>query len=345
MTVIKPSNAINAKAMAKYGHRIREKDYENMSRFTHISEVVLYLKNNTYYSKYLDRINETSIRRGELESIIRGKIFQDMMDLCKYDFSAGNPVSSMLRRMMEQRELSSFLYYLSTGRSDEYYLTYPSYLDKYVSIDLKTISLSKNYQEFLISIKDTEYFKFLKKFEPKENGEIDIPAIEDALDRYTIDRIHKELVKNSGGRKSEIEELYKYICDFTNVQRIHRLKKYYDLTPAEILSHLRGQGTISEKKLLMMCECEDPADIIKIYATTKSGKKQNKKIYNSSREFYLRSVFYYAENRLHFSQNTEVILICYLLLCQNELFNIINIIEGVRYGLPPEEIKSILIYQ
>ena len=345
MRIIKPSNAVNAKVMAKYGNRIKEKDYMSMIKLTSIGEVVLYLKNNTHYSKYLDKVNETSIKRGELEKIIRQKIFDEMIQLCRYDVDTHDSVKSYLIHLMETREISRFLYLLNTGQSEEYYLTYPVYLDEYVNLDLKKMSLSKDYDSFLQAIEGSEYYDILKRFSKPEGSNIDIPAIEDALDRYIIEWFHDTLLKYSSGEKDEVEELYNYINDFINVQRIHRMKKYFDMPKEEIMSHLRDYGTISEKKIIEMCSVTDPKDIIKIYQTTKSGKRQNKRIYESSREFYLRSVFYYAESRLHFSQNTQVILICYLLLSQNELFNIINIIEGMRYSLSPEEIESILIYK
>ena len=47
--------------------------------------------------------------------------------------------------------------------------------------------------------------------------------------------------------------------------------------------------------------------------------------------------------KLRFSTNPSVVLFCYIFLAENELTNIIHIIEGVRYGLAPDDIATLLV--
>ena len=47
--------------------------------------------------------------------------------------------------------------------------------------------------------------------------------------------------------------------------------------------------------------------------------------------------------KLRFSTNPSVVLFCYIFLAENELTNIVHIIEGVRYGLAPDDIATLLV--
>ncbi len=47
---------------------------------------------------------------------------------------------------------------------------------------------------------------------------------------------------------------------------------------------------------------------------------------------------------MYFSVNPSVVLVAYHALAETEVDNIIHIIEGVRYGVDAEKVKSLLIY-
>ena len=51
-----------------------------------------------------------------------------------------------------------------------------------------------------------------------------------------------------------------------------------------------------------------------------------------------------AQKLLHFSSTPQTVLAALLCLANLERSNIINIIEGVRYGLSPEQISAFLKY-
>ena len=62
------SNVVLAKARAKYGKRLKEKDYRNLLDCKSVAEVVAYLKANTDYHDVLTGINEYDIHRGQHEA-------------------------------------------------------------------------------------------------------------------------------------------------------------------------------------------------------------------------------------------------------------------------------------
>ena len=57
-----------------------------------------------------------------------------------------------------------------------------------------------------------------------------------------------------------------------------------------------------------------------------------------------RALYRAAQKLLHFSSTPQTVLAALLCLANLERSNIINVIEGVRYGLSPEQISAFLKY-
>ena len=45
-----------------------------------------------------------------------------------------------------------------------------------------------------------------------------------------------------------------------------------------------------------------------------------------------------------FSTNADIVLVAYMVLSEVEIQNVIDIIEGVRYGIAADKISRLLIY-
>ena len=60
-------------------------------------------------------------------------------------------------------------------------------------------------------------------------------------------------------------------------------------------------------------------------------------------DLHHRVPYFNARRHIHYSIHPMVVLVSYIILMDVELDDIINIIEGIRYGMPPEEIKPMLV--
>ena len=69
------SNVILAKARAMYGRCLTAQDFHNLLACHSVSEIASYLKNRTAYAGVLADINESTIHRGHLESLLRRKLW------------------------------------------------------------------------------------------------------------------------------------------------------------------------------------------------------------------------------------------------------------------------------
>ena len=90
---IDASSAVITKARAKYGNRLTQKDYKALLKCNNVTSVVSYLKSHTKYADVLSKLNENEIHRGQLEVLLKQKVFYDFDSLCRYEMSEGSPFS------------------------------------------------------------------------------------------------------------------------------------------------------------------------------------------------------------------------------------------------------------
>lgn len=338
------SNAILSKARAKYGRRLTEKDYQSLFSCQTVSEAVSYLKNSTHYSQILLKVNETDVHRGQVEMLLRRQLFYDFASLCRYEISVGEHFSEYIIERYEIDQIIRFLTLLGSESAREYLYALPMYFDKHTSIDLQALANAGSYSDFLKIISHSRYFKVLEPFTPKNGAPLDIAGIEHELYRHLYANVFNIIDKyTKGSEQKELRSLFDKIVDYNNFVRILRLKKYFKMNPDEIKANLLPFGTLSKKSIDAMANAESSKDVFAIMQGTMTGKSILKMEYGYVGEISLLARYVTARKQINFSVYPSVVLLSYMFITETELSNVINIIEGIRYRIPPEQIKVILV--
>lgn len=81
------SYAVLAKARAKYGRFLTDRDYASLIACQSVAEVMVYLKSHTHFASVLSEVNERDVHRGRLEMLLRQYLFNEFDTLCRYDSS------------------------------------------------------------------------------------------------------------------------------------------------------------------------------------------------------------------------------------------------------------------
>lgn len=341
---INSSSAVISKARSKYGKRLTEKDYKALLKSSNVSGVVNYLKNHTHYSEVLSKINEAEVHRGNLEAIIKQKIFYDFDSLCRYEMSEGSPFSEFIIRRYEIEQLVHFLLLLSCGKVEEYIFALPTYFDKHTELDLYRLSRCRDFDSFLDVLGKSEYKKILKNFPPDATGVINIADAEDAMNTFSYKLLYQAISKRKSKKEKEnLKNLCDNVNDFCNISRVLRLKKYYSMTPQQIMSHMLPYGSIKASKLEQMCNAPTYEDLLPIIATTRVGKRIKFNDIEKEEQLSFMNRYDMCRKNLYYSQDPSVVLLSYMYVCEAELKNIITVIEGVRYNSDKEVIESLLI--
>lgn len=344
MKIIDSSGAIPAKARAKYGKRLTPEDYNNLIHCKSVAEVAGYLKTNTYYNEVLSTLSENNVHRGQVELLLRQKLFYDFDELCRYETLAGNGFSRFIIMRYEINQLIQFLILLNTGKSREYIFSLPSYFDNYTDIKLSQLAGCKDYAAFLETISKTPYYSVLKRFSPRDGKPLNLAAIENSLYRYMYDQLYAAIGKhNPKSERMEIKKLFDLIIDFSNVGKIYRLKKSYGMKGQQIEEYLLPYGTVTKEQRETLCGCEID-EFFSLLRNMHQFKNIVKEGSNDMSRLPMEARYRLCRNKIYFSQSAGVILIAYMFIVGIEISNIVTIIESVRYSIAPEQIEELIIH-
>ncbi|MDP4120229.1 MAG: V-type ATPase subunit [Bacillota bacterium] len=339
------ANAILAKTRAKYGKHLSEKDYQSLLSCESVSDVVSYLKKNTHYSDILKNVNEIEVHRGQVEMMLRQQLFYEFSSLCRYEISVGEHFAKYITQRNEIAQIMRFLTLLNSDHLKDYILSLPSYFGNQTKIDLQALSRAKNYNDFLDAISSTPYYNLLSNFKPQEGTQPDLTNIENTLYTFMYKNVFKIIGKFTKDREQiELNRLFKTIIDYQNFVRIVRLKEYYNLDPSQIKAQLLPFGSLRKNGLDEMCNAENTKQIFSIMQSTIVGKNLEQMEYNYTDQISLIAKYNISRRKIHFSTYPSVVLLSYIFIMEIELLNVINIVEGVRYKVPKEKIKELIIF-
>lgn len=339
------SFAVLAKARAKFGKRLSEKDYNSLLNSNSVAEVMSYLKSYTHYAEALRDINERDVHRGRLEVLLRQHLFYEFDSLCRYDSQMSTGFSAYVISRTEIEQIMRFLTLLNTSSTEKFIYQYPTYFAKHTEIDLQKLALARNYDEFLTILSNTKYSQIFEKYKPDENNLLPISDIENDLYTFVFSNLKKVIKsKTKGTERKELMELFTVINDYNNFSRVLRLKKYYNLTPEQIKNNLLYPfSSISEKTLDRMCRAESSGEVFSVMQETHTGKMIEQIGYVYASDISPRVKYKLARKNMYFSNNPSVVMISYMFVAETELMNIITLIEGTRYKLDSKKIQSLLI--
>lgn len=338
------ANVILAKARAMYGNSLKVKDFNELLHCHSVSEIAAYLKNSTAYASVLAEINESTIHRGHLEMLIRRKAFNDYAALGRYDIMIGMNLSLYLLQRIEIEQIIACLRYMSAGHASEFFFSMPMYFASHTRLDLPKMSHCTSFAELLDALAHTKYHDVLAPLAPKEEGRIRLTEIENALYTQLAEMVYGLIARAPRSMREELTNLYGAQVDAQNVTRILRLKRYFNADPAFIRQNLLPGGhCLSPKTVESMVEAPDADAVLDIFRSTELARRIPEEQRGFEHDLDHRAPYFNARKHIHYSIHPMVVLLSYVTITDMEVDDIINVIEGVRYGLDPDQIKPMLV--
>ncbi|MBP3414161.1 MAG: V-type ATPase subunit [Clostridia bacterium] len=341
------SNALLAKCRAIYGRRLGREAYDSLISCRSVSDVASQLS-QTHYAPAIAGLDQTSIHRGQLEAALGAMLYEELAGLCRYEQSLGTWISGYIIMRGEISQLLEFLKLLAAGRPGEYIFSLPDFFKEHTDLDLNALAMARSYRDMLVALKGTVYAKILIGFAPKEGQPFDIAMIEHAL----YEKLYYELIntinKNMKGKpKDEMLELVGTQIDLINFSHIYRLKRYYR-AGADLVRRMtfRNHYKLSQKTAEAMAQTADADEVMRLLCDkTPYGKQINGDMVSEgyAEQEASRLLAKKARHLLRFSISPPVVLMAFSILAETELRDVVTIIEGVRYGLAPDEIRALTV--
>ncbi len=336
--------AIIPKARGMFSGRISRDSYSELCRKRTVAEVARYLKSHPYFENSLASLSDIDPHRGQIEELLRKDIYIKYGRLAHY-IPRNDKFGRFFVLECELTELITALTTISINSYKKYISSLPSFLIQKLSFDLMDLARATDYASMLRVIEHTPYHKILAALTDMDSDRRLIEA-EARLWSYYYRTILKAIdTEVPSGERRAVKILFLEEIELMNVNMLVRIKQFFakSFTPADIRKLLiPHRYLLSRKRLSEMSEAEnfdelcgkiEESIIGKLYASPKSPDF----LISQQRRRYKRAL-----HRLHLTTSPSVSLAAFIILSKLERLNIVNVIEGVRYKLPPTEIESLL---
>ncbi len=340
------SNAIATKAKAMFAKRLTLEDYQSLLKKQSVGEIAAYLKNETDYAMVLADVKENNIHRGELESLLSSDLYYKEVRLANY---ANSKNKEFYKSTLHRLEIEHILKRIKQVTSSLYRDLYADQKDiEYHEFCFSQAKLgqTESYDEILSVIKKTPYYELVKKYKPKGNENVDYVHLEKDLNHLYDDIMIANIEKYLHGKdKKDALMIYSTKIELQIISKIYRLKKYYHSDAASIRDHVDLTHTRMSTKLIDdLIHAPTAEDVLAIMEKSSFHFFMDDKEYIYI-EYQAESIKYHLAKRyMRFSSSAPLVFMTYIILHQIEVMNLINIIEGVRYGMSEEQIQKTCIF-
>lgn len=339
------SNAILAKSRAMYGKRLNSQNYNDLLNCKSVADIAAYLKNRTVYSSIFDGVNVTGIHRGQLEFLLSKYAFKQFETLCKYELAIGQDFYNYFILRNDIDMILTCVRLLYSGNPEDFLLYMPVFFNEHTKLNQVKLAKVRSIHDLTKALEGTEYRAVIAPFVEHFDaimGKLDIEA---ALTRYKYKTLKKITEKDFKGKKAkEIIEVFAIQNDIRVIINIYRFKKMIGGGKANIEQFILPEvSSIPEKKWKMLTEAENENEVLTSLKKTVYGKELNINSLGYFEDTAQKYLYKWCLKTMRFSTNPTVVMFCYIFLLENEISNITHIIEGIRYAVPPSNIKDMLL--
>lgn len=337
-------NALLAKAHALYAKRLKDDDYTAMLNCHSNSELFSYLKNNTSYCEYIEKLPSSDLSRARFENAMKQALLDRISSLCRFEKLIGEKLYKYFITKNEIETIINCSRHLDTSEITDLFII-PDFYKKEQSVFGDRLQKARSFEELAAMLKGSPYEKTVNSV-MKTIGNLNLASLENALYGYLYTETANQIRKSFRGKQGEeILEYFKTLSDTMMLEAVLRLHEFYSKTPGfKANLYLSPVSEFDSKQLQGFINSQSKEDIINLVSSVRRYKKyylphDSRPIEQITRE----AVVKYCTKKLRYSQNPIVCMLCYSTLAENEIKNITHIIEGIKYKLSPDEISQIIV--
>ena len=341
--VSKASNAVLALSRAFYGKRISKEQYDALLSCKNSNEIASYLKNNTEYSTELESSKLSDFPPRTLEDLVQKLRFSRFSALCRYELAIGDDFYKYFIIKTEIEQILRCTLLMFSKKTESYLLQVHPFVDKHLTIDLFALGKANSLEEIAKCLDKTAYGKLYRRCldEPFCN----YLTFETEFSALFESELEK-LVKKSGSKKegAAVLKVAARSLDCKRLSKLYRALKYYPQSVENAARSFNVSSALTElsesaAKKLSLCKTLDEFWQI-------LSKTPYKELAAEEGEFETgleKNLHAFCKREIRFSSYPPAVMLCYLLLSQDEITNLVRIIEGSKYGVPAAEVRKNLI--
>ncbi len=339
------ANAVISKARAMYGQMLSPAQYDDLLRKQNVQEISAYLREKTPYRAALEGVQDSTIHRRQLENLLHRDLFYQYVRLAKYVREKDSIYQYIVMDLEIELILSSLRNIISDEQED-FVASLPTFMQPYASFNILGLAGARSLDEVIEAVAGTVYEPVLRRCRkqyPPDGNTLRYTRYELALRTCYFSTLLERAKRETRGRASaELRELITMRAELMNLNTIYRMKTYFQADADRIrVTMLPFYSRLRPRQLEEMVSARDTQAFLKLLSATPYGRRIDPE--TGFFEGETDGVRYRATRRLlRFSTSPEVVYTAFMLLRSMETEDIVRIIEGVRYGLPPEKIEKLL---
>lgn len=336
--------AVNTKIRSMMGDFLKDRHYENMLQKTNVSDIARYLKENTSYSEFLSGLYPDRASRRDIEEALKRNMIKNLDRLMCYFRDNNREFVRCLYLRYEIEDMKVLARVIFNGENPEHIDRPLAFIGKYSRAVPEELYKSHNLRELIYAMKGTEFFEYL---EPILDGKREnLFRFEMALDMSYFDIIKRGWGKLSKSDRELLKHWEGMQADLFNIQWIYRGKKFYQLTPEELLNYTINYGDkLSFVKRKAMCYSKNLDELYDIARVAGYGflfkTEETRDIYMDRR--IKRYIFYQLKALARKAPMSIIQIVAYVLFLEFQIRDIISIIECTRYRMTSDETKKFLV--
>lgn len=332
-------SGLTTKVKAMQAKLLTDQDFENIANLHSVPEAVEYLKGKPAYAEALGKMDDTLYHRGNVEKVLGQSLYADYTRLYRF---AGMRQKKFMRGFWKRYEIDLINYCLRIVFNHydvPFDINYKKeYFDKYSQLDVDKMIASRNIQELVESLKDTEYYEPLTPVKDKQDA---------TLYDYEI-LLEQHFFKNAWTKQRKAldkqeQEIFKRDCgmkiDLLNLNWIYRAKKYYNMLAPDIyLMVIPIQYRIRPDEFKAMVEAPSLEQFLQLLSNSYYEKRFHAMAQSENMEEFYRACIHnlYMSDRRKNPYSLATVN-TYLFLKEEEIDRLITALECIRYGLTPRE--------
>ncbi|GHV40828.1 hypothetical protein FACS189490_06640 [Clostridia bacterium] len=337
------NGALNAKIMAIRGRLLTREDYARLAACRTVREIVYKMADNPVYAKYFSGLDVEKARRGAIERRLLFALSEEFERI--YTFIGDHRIRGYMDAFFLRDEIEVLKLILNTiyDRRDIEY-TVPeltSLLGKKIKTDVGKLIKSASIEEFLENLKDTDFYPVLAK--KYRNETPTLFELEFELDLYYflhLDSLTKKYL--DGENKKAMLYINGSEVDLKNIMWTYRLKKYYDIDATAVYAFLIPLNyRLKKNALTKMAECKTLEELDAEIDASPYGRNFADKARVERGYYDARIRMFSLAQQLY--PGTMAGVAAHIFFRELEIKNITSLIEGVRYGLKPEEVMEFVM--
>ena len=344
MLQVMKNSALSAKIHAMMGKALTDRDYDALMNMKTVPQVASYLIDNTSYAAAFEGVSPAELHRTRLERILRENLRDDINRIKPFMSSGAKRFAEIMTLGEGVEKIKLCLRLMSIGHPENI-REYMSYIPTgRGGIPVSSAGSAESIDAFIEVLSGTPYYEALTMFLRRPERQ-KLFRMETALDAYWAGLVAKYAKKYLSGEEAKsVVKLYGTEFDLENLTFLLRCKKNFEMTEDEMFASiipmycklkketvLKIVKSASYKEALSVISEETPYGL--------AFSETDRFIEKRQTEFLAKRVMKTIRNNRYSVMSP----ICYIHLRRIETNNIVSIIEGIRYGLEPDKIRSYLI--